>query len=87
MPRSLSLIIFRFLFCFFFFHHDQHQPVSFLAKEKIRFLSDCKHDTFSKRFFFNFPLFIIIQYIKDFPTELKRSDLGDLRVLLINSEW
>ena len=29
----------------------------------------------------------IIQYIKDFPTELKRSDLGDLRVLLINSEW
>ena len=31
--------------------------------------------------------FFIIQYIKDFPTELKRSDLGDLRVLLINSEW
>ena len=29
----------------------------------------------------------IIQYIKDFPTELKHSDLGDLRVLLINSEW
>ena len=32
-------------------------------------------------------IIIIIQYIKDFPTELKRSDLGDLRVLLINSEW
>ena len=24
----------------------------------------------------------MIQYIKDFPTELKRSDLGDLRVLI-----
>ena len=29
-----------FLVGFFFFHHDQHQPVNFFAKEKIRFLSD-----------------------------------------------
>ena len=69
MPLSLSLNIFRFLF--FFFHHDQHQPVRFFAKEKIRFLSDCQHDTLSEGFFltflswfaclfFNFPLLVCL---------------------------
>ena len=80
LSLSLSIIIFRFLL--FFFHHDQHQPVSFFAKEKIRFLSDCQHDTLSKGFFFlTFLSWFACLYAGSFG---KSDDYQPFRTLLVD---
>ena len=45
----------------------QHQLVSCFAKEKIRFFSDCQHDTLFKGFIFLLSSVALPVYIFNFP--------------------
>ena len=65
--RFVFLGIYYLSFLVFFFHHDQHQLVNCFAKEKIRFLSDCQHDTLSKVFFLTFPCRFACLFFFNFP--------------------
>ena len=55
--------------------------MSFFAKEKIRFLSDCQHDTLSKGFFLTFLSSFACLYAGSFG---KSDDYQPFRTLLVD---